>query len=65
MKLFIIADDFTGALDTGAKFAEYDVSIRVLLTLDDGLVWDNSVLIYDAETRHMSPEEAYETCPQP
>lgn len=61
MKLFIIADDFTGALDTGAKFAKYDVSIRVLLTLDDGLVWDNSVLIYDAETRHMSPEEAYET----
>ena len=61
MKLLVIADDFTGAVDTGAQFKAKDVLIRVgdEQALLPGT--DRQVLILDAETRHMGAEEAYQT----
>ena len=62
-KLLIIADDFTGALDTGVQFASLGAKSLVVTDLpydmksSEGL----DVLIYDAETRHTSPEKAYDT----
>ena len=61
IRLFIIADDFTGALDTGVQFSKH--GIRTLVTLkerpelpeDDGI----QVLVMDTESRHVSPELAY------
>ena len=44
--LLIIADDFTGALDTGVQFAAAGAGVRVL--------------VMDAETRHLDGREAYE-----
>ncbi len=62
VKLLIIADDFTGALDTGVQFAAYGTTTLV----KTGPVYDFSqeahdiqVLVLDAQTRHLSPEQAY------
>jgi len=62
LKLIIMADDFTGALDTGVQFTKN--GIRTLVTSD--IEWDFTnrvddiqVLVIDLESRHISPEEAY------
>ena len=62
--LLIIADDFTGALDTGVQFTQRGAATCVVTgpkiayeKLDDDL----RVLSLDAETRHLSPELAYHT----
>ena len=64
IKLLIIADDFTGALDTGVQFASEGIKTRVLVynpceKLIDDDDNDTDVLIIDAETRHLSKEKAY------
>ena len=59
MRLLVIADDFTGALDTGIQFSSFGISVYVLFELKQADLPDAAVLIFDAETRHKSPEEAY------
>lgn len=62
VRLLIIADDFTGALDTGVKFASGGAEVRVVTDYDyDFHHTDRAVqvLVMDAETRHISGEEAY------
>lgn len=63
IKLLIVADDFTGALDTGVQFAPHGAVVRVSTNLSGNfsqLNDDTQVLILDAETRHMQPKQAYE-----
>ena len=61
-RLLIIADDFTGALDTGVQLASGGIRTCVMTRLD-ALTEDRfqaeDVLVIDAETRHLSPEDAY------
>lgn len=60
--LLIIADDFTGALDTGVQFAARGAGTCVVTdpAYDFSRAGaDLQVLILDAETRHLGPEEAY------
>lgn len=64
VKLLIIADDITGALDTGAQFVSYGITPVLLVQREvkfdhyaDGLA---EVLVMDVETRHVGPEEAYQ-----
>lgn len=61
-QLLIIADDFTGALDTAVQFAAYGADIRVLTGpgADLSSVWNCQVLVVDAETRHLSAPQAYD-----
>ena len=62
--LLIIADDFTGALDTGVQFAASGVNTRVVTIANYDLRQVDpavQVLVVDAETRHLSPKEAYDT----
>ena len=62
VKLLIIADDFTGALDTGVQFAAGGAETRVVINTDydfDGVDGNVQVLVLDAETRHLSRDEAY------
>ena len=61
--LLIIADDFTGALDTGVQFAAAGTVVRVVTDIrydyrkaDEGV----RVLVMDAETRHLDSRDAYE-----
>ncbi len=60
IRLLIIADDFTGALDTGVQMAGCGAVTKV--TTDTGLRFadyaDAEVLVIDAETRHLKPNAA-------
>ncbi len=63
VKLLIIADDFTGALDTGVQFATRGAETIVVTDLNyDFLSIEKKVevLVMVAETRHLKPQEAYE-----
>lgn len=62
VRLLIIADDFTGALDTGVQFAARGAGTRV--ATDPAYDFSRAgaevqVLVLDAETRHLPPEAAY------
>lgn len=63
LKLLIIADDLTGALDTGVQFAAKGANTRIVVSpnYDFGEL-DSSVqvLAIDAETRHLPAQEAYD-----
>ena len=62
IRLLIIADDFTGALDTGVQFAACGAATRVITDRSADLkqyAEHCQVLVVDAETRHLSPAEAY------
>lgn len=63
VSLLLIADDFTGALDTGIQFAGCGASTKVLTLsgIDRTILSDRQieVLIVDSESRHLSREEAY------
>jgi len=64
IKLLIISDDFTGALDTGVQFASNGAATYVMV--DSQINYKNiasnvEVVVIDAETRHLNKEEAYKT----
>lgn len=62
VKLLIIADDFTGALDTGVQFAKRGIRTQVFTTYnieDTDLKPETEVLVVDTESRPLSKEEAY------
>lgn len=63
-KLLIVADDLTGGLDTGVQFARQGITVRVVMDPDPAGEWTRTqaqVLVAVSETRHMPPEEAYQT----
>ena len=64
IKLLIISDDFTGALDTGVQFASKGAETYVMV--DSQIDYTNiasnvEVVVIDAETRHLNKEEAFKT----
>ena len=62
IRLLIIADDFTGALDTGVQLAKQGVPTRVTTDREADLSEVGAgcaVLVVDSETRHLPPQEAY------
>lgn len=61
--LLVIADDLTGALDSGVQLARKGdrVAVSADPTMDVALLDDYDVLVIDAETRHASSDEAYRT----
>lgn len=61
IRLLILADDFTGALDTGVPFRGKHTVLRFGQEPGSylkGLAPDTKVLIVDAETRHLPPKAA-------
>lgn len=56
-KLLILADDLTGALDTGVQFA--NVGIDTLVSINPEKL-DTDVIVVDTESRHIPPQTAYE-----
>ncbi len=65
MRLVILADDFTGAIDTGIQFAKQGVATGLyqeFSTLRTALQEnEKEVYVVNTETRHLSAEEAYNT----
>lgn len=62
IKLLIIADDFTGALDTGVKFSEAGAITKVIADteMDFTKEMTGEVLVLCAPTRHLPAGEAYQ-----
>ena len=64
VKLLIIADDFTGALDTGIQFVNKGIATQVFTKMPEA-IWDidesTEVLVIDSETRPMPAAKAYDT----
>lgn len=62
-RLLVMADDFTGALDTGVQFATYGARTEIItdVKVDFSEYPQAEVLVIDTETRHVSGDEAYET----
>lgn len=62
-RLLILADDFTGALDTGVQFVKAGLRVKVLIwTAFDETLIDDACPVYsiDCESRHLSPAAAGE-----
>ncbi|MFB5197955.1 four-carbon acid sugar kinase family protein [Neobacillus sp. KR4-4] len=63
IRVLIMADDFTGALDTGVQFSNYGVKTVVTsdLEFEFGETTDPlEVLVFNTETRYLNKFEAYE-----
>lgn len=61
IKLLILADDFTGALDSGVKLAAHGSRTKVITDphTDLGIaIKDAEVLVVDTETRHLTADQA-------
>ena len=60
-QVLVLADDLTGALETGAKFAGHGIAALVTTELSLTPVGMNEaiqVLVIDTESRHLAPAEA-------
>ena len=62
VKLLVIADDLTGALDTGVQFAKAGIIPRVITDVRKGLPRsaETQVFVLNTETRHLSAADAYQ-----
>ena len=59
IEFLVLADDFTGALDTGIHFAKNGARTKVITDpMCDFSDADAQVLVIDTETRHLPPEQA-------
>lgn len=61
LRLLVVADDFTGALDAGVQFAGLGAGTLVVTNPEYEFRNDDEVLVFDSETRHTSPQEACKT----
>lgn len=59
MNIAVIADDLTGANDTGVQMARRGLSTSVMLELKNGN-WEQEAIVFDADSRALPSEEAYE-----
>lgn len=61
-KLLVIADDFTGALDTGIQLVRSGVKTSVVIGSENILASRSEfpVVVADTETRHLKPSRAYD-----
>lgn len=58
--MVIIADDFTGALDTGVKLSSTGARVKIVPYMERYTEAEADVLVIDAETRHLSSPIVYE-----
>lgn len=58
MRIAVIADDLTGALDTGVQFTQWGYSTQLVDSPEEGTA---EVIIINTDTRNKSPEDAYRT----
>jgi uncharacterized protein YgbK (DUF1537 family) len=60
-RLLILADDLTGALDSGVQFAKRDIDVLVFPSPEAAgkqYIDNAAVMVINTSTRHASPEEA-------
>jgi uncharacterized protein YgbK (DUF1537 family) len=57
MRIAVIADDLTGALDTGVQFSNWGFNVQVT---DDPLSSSADVVVVNTDSRSLKPERAYD-----
>ncbi|WP_285765673.1 four-carbon acid sugar kinase family protein [Peribacillus sp. SI8-4] len=60
MKLAIIADDLTGANDSGVQLARHGLKTTVLFGMDEKHVQDYDAVVFDTDSRSLERQEAYD-----
>lgn len=60
LRLLMIADDFTGALDTGVQLAAHGIPTQVVVGQAYLSACSSTVLVVDTETRHLPAAKAAE-----
>ncbi|WP_366291749.1 four-carbon acid sugar kinase family protein [Paenibacillus sp. AN1007] len=60
MKLAIIADDLTGANDSGVQLARHGLKTSVLFNMDEASLASYDTVVFDTDSRSIAAEEAYE-----
>jgi D-threonate/D-erythronate kinase len=60
MKLAIIADDLTGANDSGVQLAQHGLKTSVLFDIDKESIHNYEAIIFDTDSRSIEHEEAYQ-----
>ena len=58
LRLLMIADDFTGALDTGVQLVAHGIPTQVVVGQADLSACSSTVLVVDTETRHLPAAKA-------
>ncbi|NZA37496.1 four-carbon acid sugar kinase family protein [Eubacterium callanderi] len=60
IRLVVLADDFTGALDTGIQFGKLGINTVVTQQIDGCMctAGDCEVLVINTESRHLTKEKA-------
>ena len=59
MKLAIIADDLTGANDSGVQLARHGLKTSVLFDMDERNINKYEAVVFDTDSRSVSKEESY------
>jgi len=62
-KLLIIADDFTGSLDTGIQFCKNGVRAKVVSDVNYDFATmgeDVSLIVINSDSRPLTPKDAYD-----
>jgi uncharacterized protein YgbK (DUF1537 family) len=60
MRLAIIADDLTGANDSGVQLAKFGLKTSVLFGLDKRTVHDSEAVVFDTDSRSIDKNKAYD-----
>ena len=60
MKLAIIADDLTGANDSGVQLARHGLKTSVLFNMNEEPLTQYDAVVFDTDSRSISPQEAYD-----
>lgn len=63
VKMLVIADDITGALDTGIQFAKRGIRTQIFTEgklIEGDVKTDTEVIVVDSESRPLSAEESYQ-----
>lgn len=59
MKIAIVADDITGANDSGVQLARHGLKTAVLFDIDEKNVKNYEAVVYDTDSRSINKVEAY------
>jgi D-threonate/D-erythronate kinase len=59
-KIFVLADDLTGAAEIGGVAIECGLSVRIVFNLDSKIVCPEDVLVLDTNSRSKDPNQAYD-----
>ncbi|PAD28276.1 four-carbon acid sugar kinase family protein [Paenibacillus sp. 7523-1] len=60
MKLAIIADDLTGANDSGVQLARHGLKTSVLFNMDENNIRHYDAVVFDTDSRSIASDEAYQ-----